>query len=72
MRAMEPADVAYVDYVLADDGSGTTLAQLTLRLSDPSSPLCGREFQVMRCSRCPHWTQMLPALDSDDVSSLSG
>ena len=53
--------MALVDYVLADDGSGTTLAQLTLRLSDPDSPLRGREFKVTCCSCCPRWAHTMQA-----------
>lgn len=46
MREVEPAHVTALSYIISNDGASNTCARLTLRLSDPSSPLQGRTFQV--------------------------
>ena len=42
MRPAEPCLVVGVDYVIANDGTDHTLAQLTLELADEASPLKAR------------------------------
>ena len=46
MREVEPAHVVALSYVISNDGASDTCARLTLRLSDPESPLQGRTFDV--------------------------
>ncbi|KAL3137809.1 hypothetical protein ABBQ38_005065 [Trebouxia sp. C0009 RCD-2024] len=46
MREVEPAHVTALTYVISNDGARDTCARLTLRLSDPRSPLQGRTFDV--------------------------
>lgn len=46
MREVEPAQVMALDYIISNDGSSNTCARLTLCLSDPTSPLLGRTFDV--------------------------
>ena len=46
MREVEPAHVIALSYVISNDGASDSCARLTLRLSDPESPLQGRTFDV--------------------------
>lgn len=46
MRPAEPCEVVGLDYVITRDVFENTLARLRLRLTSPSTPLCGREFEV--------------------------
>lgn len=46
MREVEPAHVIALTYAISNDGASDTCARLTLRLSDPRSPLQGRTFDV--------------------------
>ena len=46
MREVEPAHVIALSYIISNDGASNTCARLTLRLSDPGSPLQGRTFDV--------------------------
>lgn len=46
MREIEPAHVVALSYVISNDGASNTCARLTLQLSDPSSALQGRTFEV--------------------------
>ena len=46
MREVEPAHVTALSYIISNDGASNTCARLTLRLSDPESPLQGCTFDV--------------------------
>ena len=46
MRPAEPCEVVGLEYVITRDVIASTLARVRLRLTSPSTPLRGREFQV--------------------------
>ena len=61
MREVEPAQVVSLDYVISNDGTSNTCAKLRLRLSDPSSPLVDRTFDVeLPPPNCGHAEFVIP------------
>ena len=74
MRPQEPAHVEALDFCISDDGSGDTLAVLTLRLTDEHTPLHGSIFQVLAAG-CPPpasilWSMAWPPADQARVCSI--
>lgn len=61
MREVEPACVIALDYIISDDGTSNTCAKLRLQLSDPSSPLQGRSFDIeLPPPNCGHAEFVVP------------
>lgn len=61
MREVEPAEVTALGYAISNDGTSNTCARLQLRLTDPTSPLLGRTFDVeLPPPNCGHAEFVVP------------